>query len=38
MALFGLDLYEPTRDVLQAIRPHLVKGGIVAFDELGHPR
>ncbi|MCM2390488.1 class I SAM-dependent methyltransferase [Streptomyces albipurpureus] len=38
MAFFDLDLYEPTRDVLQAIRPHLVKGSIVAFDELGHPR
>ncbi|GGS43765.1 class I SAM-dependent methyltransferase [Streptomyces violaceus] len=38
MAFFDLDLYEPTRDVLQAIRPHLAKGSIVAFDELGHPR
>lgn len=38
MAFFDLDLYEPTREVLQAIRPHLAKGSIVAFDELGHPR
>ncbi|MEZ0115622.1 hypothetical protein ABH920_009663 [Catenulispora sp. EB89] len=38
MAFFDLDLYAPTREVLQAIRPHLVKGSIVAFDELGHPR
>jgi 3-O-methyltransferase len=38
MAFLDLDLYEPTRDVLRAIRPHLAKGSIVAFDELGHPR
>ncbi|MFL6118743.1 class I SAM-dependent methyltransferase [Actinophytocola sp.] len=38
MAFFDLDLYEPTRDVFEAIRPHLVKGSIIAFDELGHPR
>ncbi|MEU8588280.1 class I SAM-dependent methyltransferase [Streptomyces sp. NPDC048664] len=38
MAFFDLDLYEPTREVLEAIRPHLVKGSILAFDELGHPR
>ncbi|HEX6359330.1 class I SAM-dependent methyltransferase [Actinophytocola sp.] len=38
MAFFDLDLYEPTRDVFEAIRPHLAKGSIIAFDELGHPR
>ena len=38
MAFFDLDLYAPTRDVLEAIRPHLAKGSILAFDELGHPR
>lgn len=38
MAFFDLDLYEPTRELLLAIRPHLVKGSILAFDELGHPR
>nr|AXL05407.1 NDP-hexose 3-O-methyltransferase [uncultured bacterium] len=38
LAFFDLDLYEPTREVFQAIRPHLVKGSILAFDELGHPR
>jgi len=38
MAFFDLDLYEPTRDVFEAIRPHLTKGSILAFDELGHPR
>ncbi|GAA3537560.1 hypothetical protein GCM10022222_21480 [Amycolatopsis ultiminotia] len=38
MAFFDLDLYEPTREVFEAIRPHLVKGSVIAFDELGHPR
>ncbi|GAA5051750.1 class I SAM-dependent methyltransferase [Nocardia callitridis] len=38
MAFFDLDLYEPTRELLEAIRPHLAKGSILAFDELGHPR
>lgn len=38
LAFFDLDLYEPTREVFEAIRPHLSKGSILAFDELGHPR
>jgi 3-O-methyltransferase len=38
LAFFDLDLYEPTRELLRAIRPHVVKGSILAFDELGHPR
>ncbi|MGC5033531.1 TylF/MycF/NovP-related O-methyltransferase [Micromonospora sp. DT229] len=38
LAIFDLDLYEPTRDVLRAIRPCLAKGSVIAFDELGHPR
>ncbi|MCO5967866.1 class I SAM-dependent methyltransferase [Actinoallomurus soli] len=38
MAYFDLDLYEPTRDVLQAIAPYLAKGAVVAFDELAHPK
>ena len=37
LAYFDLDLYEPTRDCLAAIRPHLAKGSVIAFDELGHP-
>lgn len=36
LAYFDLDLYEPTRACLRAIRPRLVPGSIVAFDELGH--
>jgi hypothetical protein len=38
MAYFDMDLYEPTRDTLQAIRPHLTRGSIVVFDELTHPK
>ncbi|WHT23354.1 class I SAM-dependent methyltransferase [Crossiella sp. CA-258035] len=38
MVFFDLDLYEPTREALRAIRPCLAKGSIIAFDELGHPR
>jgi hypothetical protein len=36
LAYFDLDLYEPTKTCLQAIRPHLVPGSVVAFDELAH--
>jgi len=31
-------MYEPTRDVLELLRPHMVKGGIIALDELGSER
>lgn len=34
MALFDLDLYQPTLDALKAILPRLVKGSILVFDEL----
>jgi hypothetical protein len=34
LAFFDFDLYEPTRKVLEAIRPRLTKGSVVAFDEL----
>ncbi|MFF7788115.1 TylF/MycF/NovP-related O-methyltransferase [Streptomyces sp. NPDC007991] len=38
LAYFDLDLYEPTRDALEAIRPYLTRGSIIAFDELAHPK
>jgi hypothetical protein len=38
LAFFDLDLYQPTRELLQVIRPHLTKGSILAFDELAHPK
>ncbi len=34
LAYFDLALYEPTRKCLEAIRPHLVRGSILAMDEL----
>ena len=34
LAYFDFDLYEPTKKCLEAIRGHLVKGSILAFDEL----
>lgn len=38
LAYFDLDLYEPTRDTIGAIRPHLTKGSVLAFDELAHAK
>ncbi len=37
LAYFDFDLYEPTRICLEAIRPHLVKGSVLGFDELNDP-
>jgi hypothetical protein len=34
LAYFDLDLYEPTKKSLEAIRPYLAKNSIVGFDEL----
>jgi hypothetical protein len=35
LAYFDMQLYEPTRACLEAIRPHLVRGAVIALDELG---
>ena len=37
LAYFDFDLYEPTRECLEAIKPRLVKGSILGFDELNDP-
>lgn len=34
MAYFDLALYEPTKKCLEAIKPHLVRGSVLAMDEL----
>lgn len=34
LAYFDFDIYEPTKKCLMAIKPHLVKGSLLAFDEL----
>jgi len=35
LAYFDFDLYEPTRTALEAIRPHLTRGSVIGFDQLG---
>ncbi len=37
MAYFDFDIYQPTKDCLEAIKGHLTKGSVIAFDELNHP-
>lgn len=37
MAILDVDLYQPTRDILEAIRPRLVKGSVLVFDQLSSP-
>lgn len=37
LAFFDMNLYKPTKDCLEAIKPRLVKGSVVAFDELNDP-
>jgi hypothetical protein len=34
MCYFDFDLYEPTKVCLEAIKPRLVKGSVLGFDEL----
>ncbi len=37
MAIFDMDLYEPTKAVLEKIMPRLTCGSILVFDELNYP-
>jgi len=37
LAYFDFDLYEPTKVCLEAIQDRLVKGSVLAFDELNDP-
>jgi len=34
MAIFDMDIYQPTKDALEAIKPRLAKGSVIVFDEL----
>ena len=34
LAYFDFDIYEPTMKCLRAIKPRLVKGSVLGFDEL----
>lgn len=38
LAYFDLDLYEPTRDAIDAVLPYLTKGSVLAFDQLAHAK
>ena len=37
MVFLDFDIYEPTKEILKMIKPRLVKGSVVAFDELNDP-
>lgn len=37
LAYFDLDLYQPTKDALAAIKGRLTKGSVLGFDELNEP-
>ena len=34
MVIFDMDIYQPTKDALEAIKPRLTKGSILVFDEI----
>lgn len=34
LAIFDFDIYKPTRAALQAIKPHVMRGTVLVFDEL----
>jgi len=36
-AYFDFDIYAPTVECLNMIKPHLVKGSVIGFDELNDP-
>lgn len=35
-AYFDFDIFEPTKQCLEAIKGHLTKGSVIGFDELNH--
>jgi hypothetical protein len=37
MAIFDVDVYQPTRDAIDAIRPRLLRNSVLVFDELNAP-
>jgi len=34
LAIFDFDIYKPTKAALEAVKPHLMRGSILVFDEL----
>ena len=37
LAYFDFDLYAPTKECLEAVRPRLTRGSVLGFDELNDP-
>ena len=37
MAILDMDVYDPTKKVLQKIKNRLFKGSVLVFDQLNHP-
>ena len=37
MAIFDMDVYKPTYEVLKVIKNRLYRGSVLVFDELNHP-
>lgn len=37
LAYFDLDLYKPTKEVIEALLPRITKGAVIAFDEINDP-
>jgi hypothetical protein len=37
MAIFDMDIYQPTKEVLEKILPRLTRGSLLVFDELNCP-
>ena len=37
LAIFDMDIYKPTKDVLELLKPRLHKGSILVFDEFNCP-
>ncbi|MEI6149495.1 MAG: crotonobetainyl-CoA--carnitine CoA-transferase, partial [bacterium] len=37
LAYFDMDVYKPTKECLELIRPHITRGTILGFDEVNDP-
>ena len=37
LVILDMDVYDPTKKVLQKIKNRLFKGSVLVFDELNHP-
>ena len=37
LAVFDLDIYHPTKEVLEVVLPRCARGSVLVFDEFNHP-